>query len=167
MPTGWMFAYASNMHLPDIERWLRDNAHPAARAAQVRRGLKMSGKRAALDGWELCWNHYSSHRGGGAANVRKVAGRRVHGIAYPITGELIAVFDAKEGYPASYDRMVVPVTLLDSGDSVDAWLYVSKGNRPEPCLPTREYKRIVLAGARSWGLPGDYVRRLSAIRTKP
>ena len=165
METGWMFAYASNMHLPDIERWLRDNTHPTERVAQVGEVLKMSGKRAVLDGWEVCWNHHSGQRGGGAANIREAAGQRVYGVAYRIRNGLLKLFDAKEGYPTSYDRRIVPVTLLDSGDKVDVWAYVSKGNRPEPVWPTREYKRIVLAGARSWGLPADYVFQLSAIPT--
>ena len=163
--TGWMFAYASNMHLPDIERWLRDNAHPPESVAQVGEVLKMSGRRAVLDGWEVCWNRCSSHRGGGAANIREAAGQRVYGVAYRISNGLLKLFDAKEGYPTSYDRRVVPVTLLDSGDKVDGWAYVSNGNRPEPVWPTREYKRLVLAGAHSWGLPTDYVFQLSAIPT--
>ena len=46
MQTGWMFAYASNMHLPDIECWLRDNTHPTERVAQVGEVLMRLGRSA-------------------------------------------------------------------------------------------------------------------------
>ena len=48
MQTGWMFAYASNMHLPDIECWLRDNTHPTERVAQVGEVLMRLGEERGL-----------------------------------------------------------------------------------------------------------------------
>ncbi|MBI3454237.1 MAG: gamma-glutamylcyclotransferase [Candidatus Rokubacteria bacterium] len=39
-------------------------------------------------------------------------------------------------------------------------------SQPEPPLPSAEYKRLIVEGAKYWRLPEDYVRRLEAIETQ-
>ena len=56
----WVFAYGSNMHLPDLKRWLGAQGCSKTGIHQI--------TPAILEGFELVWNYWSPVRQGGAVS---------------------------------------------------------------------------------------------------
>ena len=158
-----VFAYGSNLDLPDLGRWLsgRGLAHLSLASASV----------ASLPDWRLVWNYRSNVRRGGAANVEPAPGAVVWGAALSVDEALLAAFDVKEGHPRRYRRVLAPIALPAEGGGEgilrQAWVYVvTSAYRSESVIPpTRAYLEIVLRGGRALGLPADYLARLAATET--
>lgn len=153
-----VFAYGSNMHTGDLGSWLTRNGYAAAEIAVF--------GRAVLPDHELVWNYWSRSRGCGAANVRPRAGCDLPGLVLRVDERGLAALDCKEGNGALYDRGAAPQrVVLDTGESVNAWLYVARPDRvrSESCLPSRAYLDLLIAGAREHGLPAAHIKRLRAV----
>ncbi len=157
----WVFAYGSNMHLPDLRRWLGERGHDAD-------GLLRFAP-ACVPGYELTWNYRSVVRRGGAANVIPRSGAELLGLALFVDDGLLAALDEKEGHPTRYDRGSVPVAarLRDEGAAIEVWLYqatdahVVAGVAP----PRASYLALLIEAAEEHGLAADYVERLRATPT--
>ena len=78
----WVFAYGSNMHLPDLARWAAERGlpTPVVRCARV----------ATLEGYALTWDYRSPTRRGGAANVRPAPGTSTPGVALQVDAPTLA-----------------------------------------------------------------------------
>lgn len=161
----WVFAYGSNMNLGDLGRWLERGQLSRDDIQATLDLLKASGKRAVLEGYQLCWNYRSTNRKGGAANVEQAAGERVFGVAYCVGEKELGLFDSKERHPYSYEREPQQVLLLDSQEEVPAWVYVANATSSGPVWPTAEYKTVLVEGARYWGLPSEHIATLEIIPT--
>ncbi len=159
MSSGWVFAYGSNLHGGDLERWFRQHSRPPPVLLEVVPAL--------LSDWRLVWNYFSRSRGGGAANVEPAPGARLPGLALLPDAVTFAGIAAKESYPRVYDRQLVPLTLAD-GRAVEAWVYVVPPERCSAQLepPTREYLRLLIDGARQHGLDPDHISWLTAVPTR-
>jgi hypothetical protein len=68
----WVFAYGSNMHVPEVLRAFKERGVPES-------GLLESVPAVAL-GLRLEWNYYSEGRRAGAANVMRSVGASLEGV---------------------------------------------------------------------------------------
>lgn len=86
-------------------------------------------------------------------------GSEVWGILYDIDdGDLTLLDDFEDGYR----REKFAVRLAADERSVDAWIYIAEKEACPP-LPNALYKRLMLEGAKHWGLPEAYLAYLEAI----
>ena len=155
----WVFAYGSNMHLGDLERWFRQHSRPRPVLHEV--------VPAVLPDWRLVWNHYARGRCGGAANVEPAPGARLPGLALLPDEATFTGIAAKESHPAVYERELARLELAD-GREVEAFVYVVPSERcsPEPQLPTPEYLGLLIDGAEAHGLDPAHIAWLRAVPTR-
>lgn len=143
------FAYGSNLCL----RRLRDRA-PSARPEG----------RATLPGYRLCW-HKRSADGSGKCSVSASENAIVHGVLFSMPAEEKVRLDAVEGLGNGYADVEVAVESKEG--RVLASTYVATEEHVDESLkPYSWYRDLVIAGARTFGLPGDYIeslRQVSAI----
>jgi cation transport regulator ChaC len=159
-PAGpWVFAYGSNMHLGDLERWFARRSLPAP--------VLHEAVAAVLPGWQLVWNYHSRERRGGAANVEPAPGARLPGVALLPDAATFEGIAQKEGYPKIYERQLVPLDLTD-GRRVEAFVYVVVPARrsPHPEPPAPEYLNLLITGAEAHGLDPAHVAMLRATPTR-
>jgi hypothetical protein len=154
--TEWVFAYGSNLHIPDLRGWLRHYGYSDQGIIQV--------IPARLGDYELVWNYYSPVRKGGAANVRPAKGSHVLGALLEITPDTLPGIDKKEGHPARYCRGENRVCVNAIGDkkSYSAWVYEVKPayQTPEPTAPTQTYLDIMLDGIQQIGLEASWSKEV-------
>lgn len=157
----WVFAYGSNMHLPDLGRWLRAGGYGDAEPLRV--------EPACIPDFALTWNYRSVVRRGGAANVTPRSGGELRGVALLVDDALLEALDAKEGHPSRYDRGGRPVRtqLLRAAESVEAWLYRATAacTSPHPEPPRAAYLRLLVDAAERHELGAAYVERLRSTPT--
>lgn len=150
----WYFAYGSNMNPARLgDQRLKERA--------VRMGSRIGGR---LDGWRLVFNKIARTPAGAAAgNIVAAPGEAVHGTLNEMPEAGLEVLDLWEGVAGGhYTRRTVPVVRADTGETVDAVVYVAL-KVGEGLRPTREYLDHLLAGRDL--LPADYWERLSATPT--
>ena len=118
-----------------------------------------------LPGHRLRFQGEGEDWGGAVATIVADPSDTVWGVVFELTDEDLRVLDGYEGCrgdddPTSlYVRRDFPVRLADGG-SVNAIAYVMR-RRPEG-NPSKRYLGAITRGARSHGLPTDYVDRLAA-----
>ena len=163
----WTFAYGSNMNLCDLRDWLIRCKHKSqAEAESLIERIRTKAKVALLENHRLVWNFYSGSRSGGAANIEKQAGGDVYGVAFQIDQEWRDLFDCKEGHPNCYSHKERKIRLIRGQKTVSAWVYYAEGSETCDVWPTADYKAVVVAAARCWKLPKEYVRQLENVPTK-
>lgn len=156
----WVFAYGSNMHMPDLQRWHREKQ----RSAPVIRTVVP----AILEGYALVWNYYSHVRGGGAANVEPSPGQAVPGLLLEVNEATFASLDMKEGRPTIYERSQLPLRCRD-GRTQLGWVYevIPARRSPHFIPPHRTYLSLLVEAAKAQHFPADYVRWLETLPTAP
>lgn len=143
-----IFAYGSNMCLG---RLLDYGVHPEG-----------PGQPAELRGYVLRLNKVGRRAGrrSGKGNVEECAGETVWGVLYSIPERELPALDTGEG--AGYRR--IQLRVESSAGPIDAWVHVAIKPSNDPNLhPYGWYKRFIVEGARSHGLPADYIAKLEAI----
>jgi Gamma-glutamyl cyclotransferase, AIG2-like len=131
------FAYGSNM-----SRWLMRQRCPGARALGP----------ARLDNWRFVIT-----RDGYASLVRD-PGVQVHGVLWRLSPRDLAALNAYENLASGlYVRRVLPV--LVGTRRRPALVYVAPGRAKG--WPQPGYQELVVAAAREWSLPADYVATLA------
>ncbi len=150
----WYFAYGSNM---DAARLFDQRLAPKG----VPRGERVAGR---LDGWRLAFDKPSRLlKGGAAASIVPDTAGVVHGTLNALPDSGFEVLDIYEGVAAGhYERRTIRVVRSDSGEEVDAIVYVGLIRR-EGLKPPRAYLDCLLAGRDL--LPPDYLDRLSRTPT--
>ncbi len=151
----FLFAYASNLN-PDQMR---------ERAPSHRRvGL------AVLRDYRMAFPRYSQLWDGGVAGPQLAHGEELWGMLFQVTEHDLGRLDAYEGFRATgdphneYERQQEFVELVRCDDGsvprrVRAWIYFARPSNPQP--PSRRYLESIIAGARAFQLPEDYVTRLA------
>ena len=130
------FAYGSNMDRDAMRRRC-----PTASAVGM----------ARLDSWQFIITR------DGYASVVPAPGRVVHGVLWRLGPRDLAALNAYEALDRGlYRRRTAPVT--HQAGRVPALLYVARERRAG--RPRPGYQEEVIAAARDWALPADYVRRL-------
>ena len=129
---------------------------------------------AALDGYRLAFTRKvagasSPWRGFGVADIVVHEGGRVWGAVFEFDERDIGALDQSEGYrhgreTSAYRRVEVEVARdADSENPLSAQTYVvCTREEPNP-VPHRDYVARIVAGARSWNLPADYLQALERI----
>lgn len=144
----WYFAYGSNMSRTQM----------AGRTGPIRDGAEAP-RVALLRGYRFAFSVRSTdHRI--YANVMESSEDAVHGILYRCGEPGMKTLDR---YEAGYERRQVTV-LDETGRVYEATVYVGLPQcTVEPGIPTPRYRDIVLTGAREFGLPTAYVKRIEAL----
>ncbi|HWP56834.1 MAG TPA: gamma-glutamylcyclotransferase family protein [Candidatus Acidoferrales bacterium] len=151
------FAYGSNMNWTQMQRRC-----PSARFVAL----------AQLRNHRLAFPLRSKSRGCGTAGAVPAAGETVWGVVYEIHESEIAVLDRAEdfvpgGSENSYTREELEVYPIENGgEPLRAAVYLPIP-QADPPLPSAEYKRLIVEGAKHWGLPADYIGRLEKVTTAP
>lgn len=149
------FAYGSNMDWEQMQQRC-----PSAEFAGI----------AVLRDRNLAFTRMSRGRGCGVADVVRAPGNKVWGALYEVPDIDIEALDGCEGYKAGrawnhYWRREHEVFVGDDDSQRTlALVYLATAEANAP-LPNRAYVGQLLAGARHWNLPADYIARLEAIAT--
>ena len=141
------FAYGSNMSWQQMQ--LRC---PSSRFVCV----------ARLPHYEFGITRHSHLRACGTANVHPAQGKEVWGIVYDVSDTDLLTLD---GFEDGYRRQLIWVFPRDDGaQPLEASVYLAAIESNVP-LSNREYKRLILEGARHWNLPALYLAALETIPT--
>jgi gamma-glutamylcyclotransferase (GGCT)/AIG2-like uncharacterized protein YtfP len=151
------FAYGSNMHSGQMKERC-----PSAKFVC----------RAKLPGHRLAFTLKSVERRCGVADVLRDEAKAVWGVVYELAANELKDLDKDEsflpGRPDSeneYTREKHHVwTEGDARRPLLVWLY--RGHpQLDPSLPSCDYKKLIVEGARQWKLPAEYIRELETIQT--
>jgi gamma-glutamylcyclotransferase (GGCT)/AIG2-like uncharacterized protein YtfP len=97
---------------------------------------------------------------GGYASVMRDPRREVHGVLWDLALADVRTLDAYEDVHSGLYRKVVQPVLRGQGASARALVYVGGSVAPAPPLPG--YMESVIAAARQWDFPENYMRELTA-----
>jgi hypothetical protein len=123
---------------------------------------------AKLPDHRLAFSRKSQARGCGVADAVRDPESCVWGVVYEISDFDLTQLDKHEGYRPgrsvnSYWRRECTVLVDDlDGQALTVTTYFADPE-PNPPPPNRCYKDLLVAGARQWGLPADYLAKLERI----
>ena len=141
------FAYGSNLNWPQMQQRC-----PSSRFVCT----------ARLSDYQFGITRHSRLRDCGTANIYPACGQEVWGAVYDVIDADLIVMD---GFEDGYRRETLDVHPLGTDVNPIATLaYVADVEANVP-LPSAEYKRLILQGARHWQLPRSYLAMLEAIET--
>ena len=153
------FAYGSNMHSAQMKERC-----PSARFVC----------RAKLPSHRLAFTLKSVERGCGVADVLYEEGREVWGVVYDLPETELKDLDKDESFRPGrpYDQNKYTREnhyVWPEGDAKRALLVALYRGHPQldPPLPSHEYKRLIVEGAKRWNLPEEYIRELESIKATP
>jgi gamma-glutamylcyclotransferase (GGCT)/AIG2-like uncharacterized protein YtfP len=144
------FAYGSNMSTARLQT-------RAASASPL--GI------AVLEGHDLRF-HKQGQDGTGKADAYHTGSTAdaVWGVLFDMTDGDLRTLDGFEG--SQYARALTNVRRND-GVTTEAWVYMAKPDALQASLvPSEQYLRYVLDGAREHELPASYISRLAGIRAR-
>lgn len=155
--TFYYFAYGSNLKLSEIHR----SCPTAERKC-----------RAKLPAHALVFPRKSIGRNCGVASVTARAGSDVWGGVYEISELEREKLETREGFkpnrPTSANAYVPSVlTVLVDGDPktpLEVMTFIANSQQNPP-PPSRDYKSLIIAGAREWNLDAKYIATLEQIET--
>jgi cation transport regulator ChaC len=143
------FAYGSNLSPQEMRR-----VTGSARFYAV----------ARLPDHILGFTRFSDKRGCGVADIVPSRGNEVWGVVYELPESALHDLDEKEGVRRrAYQRTRVQVEA-EGGMAEEALTYAVV-NKEGPFTPSADYMRLLVVGARHWGLPGSYQHFLESIAT--
>lgn len=153
------FAYGSNMDQVDLDDWCERNGFE-----------KIVFKRvipAKLSGYRLIFDHYSSGRKGGAANIERSSKDSVYGLLIEMDDKYLQAIRNKEGYPYIYEEIIVTVKAKDGKNYPHVMTYqvVQDKRKNGHQRPTAYYHGLILNNAKKYGFPNEYIRFLKQIET--
>lgn len=146
------FAYGSNMLFDQM----RERCPSAAFVCTALEGYRLGFTRTAKGNW----------KGYGVADVVPDPGQRVWGAVFQIEEHDIGALDRSEGYRPdresnAYCRVAVQVQRDGNAERpMAAFTYVVCTREDPNPLPHQDYVARIIAGAKSWKLPEDYIRGL-------
>lgn len=139
------FAYGSNMNWPQMQRRC-----PSARFVCV----------ARLAGYQFGITRHSRLRDCGTANVFPAPGKEVWGIVYDVGEDDLLRLD---GFEDGYRREFLSVRDT-AGQPLSVLVYVAE-LEPNVPPPNAEYKRLIIEGAKHWGISAMYLGLLEKMET--
>ena len=152
------FAYGSNMDYDQMRY----------RCPSVRFVCK-----AVLRDYRLCFPRRRKRDGTGVAGVEPSRDFKVWGVVYAIDEPDVDSLDCYEGFSKkdqgcedggnSYVPRQLDVYTNDE-DPLTVWIYMAC-KQENPPLPSQEYKRKIVNGAKYWNLPLEYISDLEQIPT--
>jgi gamma-glutamylcyclotransferase len=147
------FAYGSNMDWHQM----RERC-PSSRFVGI----------AVLRDHKLAFTRGSVKRGCGVADVVGKDGSEAWGVVYEIADLDVGKLDVSEGFRPGRDKNSYYrrecLVFLDGEDQRPLTVSAYFADRqPNPPLPNAAYKNLILAGARHWHLPAEYISELEEI----
>ena len=123
---------------------------------------------AVLRDHKLAFTRESVKRHCGVADLVVEEGAKVWGVVYEIADSDVGKLDVSEGFRPGRDKNSYfrreCLVFLNGEDQRPLTVSAYFGDpQPNPPLPDDTYKNIILAGARHWPLPGEYIRELEQI----
>src|SRR5215475_11842143 len=153
------FAYGSNMHSAQMKERC-----PSAKFVC----------RAKLPAHRLAFTLKSVERGCGVADVLRDDATAVWGVVYELPENELKDLDKDESFRLGRPDDENEYTrenhhVLAEGDAKRPLLVSLYRGHPQldPPLPSYDYKRLIVEGARHWKLPADYIRELESIQATP
>ena len=130
--------------------------------------------RAKLPAHRLAFTRKSATRDCGVADVLPDHAKDVWGVVYELPDNELKNLDKREGYRPgkSYDQSKYTREdkyVWPDGDAIRPLLVALYRGNPQldPPLPSDDYKRLIVDGAKHWNLPAEYIRELESIQTEP
>lgn len=134
----YYFAYGSNMFPEQME-------HRCPKSEPVTQGM--------VRGWAFRINER------GVATLAKAEKGKVYGGIYEISALDEAYLDIYEGVRSgAYGKFRIPVEVLSRNHLVDCLVYIDPSRKIG--APREGYLERIVAGAKWWRLPKDYVQQL-------
>lgn len=154
------FAYGSNMHKEDLDKWCQSHSCPKINFLSI--------SPAKLSGFQLGFNYLSATRNSGAANLVKNQDGHVYGLLTEIQEADLRILRKKEGYPKSYDEILVEVEKFDGEVVQDVKTYkvVSAREMLSHQPPTQSYLQLLVKSAKEYKFPNEYIIFLESIDTR-
>ena len=130
--------------------------------------------RAKLPSHRLAFTLTSLERRCGVADVLHDEAKDVWGVVYELPGNELKDLDKDESFrPGRPDNQNEYTRekhyVWAEGDAKRPLLVSLYRGHPQldPPLPSDDYKRLIIEGARGWKLPAAYIRELESIQTAP
>jgi hypothetical protein len=143
------FAYGSNLNWGQMQRRC-----PSARFVCI----------ARLPGYRLAIARHSRLRDCGTANIFPEPESTVWGVVYEVSQSDMLIMDTFEDGYRRYQRFVF--SPEPNRPALEVIVYIAPREIAVP-LPSPEYKRLMLEGARHWQLPADYCSLLAELEAAP
>jgi len=130
--------------------------------------------RAKLPEHRLAFTLKSVSRDCGVADVLPDQTKSVWGVVYELPDNELKNLDKREGYRPGrpyeknqYSRQ--DHYIWPDGDAKRPLLVALYLGHPQldPPLPSDDYKRLIVDGAKHWNLPVEYIHELESIQTEP
>lgn len=152
MPTDRNFAYGSNLDWEQMTERC-----PSASFVGV----------ARLASYRLAFTRWSQKRGCGVADIIPSGDCEVWGVLYEVSDDDMRALDRFEGYlpdegKVGYRRVNVKVEPAGASDCRTCAITYEVASKGEHFDPSNDYLNHIIAGARHWGLPNDYIQSLSS-----
>ena len=129
--------------------------------------------RAKLPAHRLAFTLKSAKRDCGVADVLHDQTKVVWGVVYELPYDELKNLDKKEGYTSARPNDQNGYSREDhyvwrEGDVTRQLLVALYRGHPQldPALPSNDYKKLIIAGAKHWNLPAEYIRELESTKTK-
>lgn len=111
--------------------------------------------------YRIRFTRHSRRQRGGVADLVPAIGGIVWGALFDIGDDGFGELDRHEGVPTAYRREVWELTTADCS-SVRACVYIVASKQTE-VLPSYDYWRAIVDGAKEAELPADYVAYLEGL----
>jgi hypothetical protein len=128
--------------------------------------------RAKLPLHRLAFTLRSCRRRCGVADILRDETKDVWGVVYELPDSELENLDKDEDFNTGRPDDENKYTREDhhvwrEGDAKQPLLVaLYRGHpQPNPPLPDRDYKNLIVAGARHWQLPADYIQELESMQT--
>jgi len=141
------FAYGSNLHRGDWERFCRERGFAPE-------GLRFL-RRAWLPDYEVSFRYRSRSRVAGALTLEPRLGTATPGALFEVDAPTLAALDVKESVGEGRYRRAQLMALDERGEVYPCLSYVvtEEHHAAEPVAPTDEYHRLVSEGLETLGWP--------------
>lgn len=108
---------------------------------------------AFIEGYRLL---YKGSKTGSFLTIEKKKGSRVPVGVWEVSEHDERRLDCYEGYPTFYYKKEVKITLVETGEEVDAFVYIMHEERPLG-IPSEYYVRVCEDGYRDFGFDKAYL----------
>jgi len=125
--------------------------------------------RASLSNYRMDFTRESSKRGCGVADIVKDNNYKVYGVVYRINEEDLGKLDKHEDYVPqrdnnAYERIEIIVFEEDNKEKpITAFTYEVVEKEFGKFKPNKDYKNLIVTGAKYWKLPKEYIKFLENI----
>ena len=123
---------------------------------------------AMMPDYRLAFTRRSITRDCGVADAVLHKNGKLWGVVYEIADLDIGKLDKSEGYQPGREKNSYwrreSIVFLDGNEQapITVWTYFAE-RETNPPRPNQAYKDLILAGARYWQLPKDYINELERI----